>query len=135
VAHEDGWLLQLSYDSFVVFDNPKDSPSLNRGGVFVERLDLYLEARVCGGERTVALALVVLDPVLPASGGHPEAVDQNYGVGGSRIGAVVGGDESVQKEDDSSGGALHQRAAIVSRQAAEIDADISKDARLQTARQ
>jgi hypothetical protein len=44
-------------------------------------------------------------------------------------------DESVQEEDDSSGGALHQRSAPVRRQAAEIDADISKEARLQTARQ
>jgi hypothetical protein len=47
----------------------------------------------------------------------------------------LAGDESVQEEDDSSGGAPHQTSAPVSRQAAEMDADISKDAKLQTARQ
>jgi hypothetical protein len=45
------------------------------------------------------------------------------------------GDEPVQEDDDRSGGAPHQRSAPVSRQAAETDADISKDARLQTASQ
>ena len=45
------------------------------------------------------------------------------------------GDEPVQGEDDSSGGAPHQRSVPISRQAAETGADISKDAKLQTARQ
>jgi hypothetical protein len=45
------------------------------------------------------------------------------------------GDEPVQEADDSGGGVPHQRSVPVSRQAAETDADISKDAKLQTARQ
>src|SRR5215212_1913517 len=91
VSNEDGWLLQLAYDSFVVFDDPRDSQSLDRGGVLVERLDLYLEARVCGGEHAVSLVLVVLDPLLPATWGHPQAVHQDDGVWSGRIGGVLGG--------------------------------------------
>jgi hypothetical protein len=46
----------------------------------------------------------------------------------------LAGDESNQEEDDRSGGAPHQTSAPVIRQAAETDADISKDGELQTAR-
>jgi hypothetical protein len=90
VSHEDGWLLQLAYDSFIVFDNPRDSQSLDRGGILVERLYLDLKTRVGGGEHAVAAVLVVLDPVLPAAGCHPEAVNQHDGVWGGWVGGVLG---------------------------------------------
>src|SRR5829696_8056059 len=90
VSHEDGWLLQLAYDAFVVLDDPRDGQSFDRGGVLVERLDLYLKARVGRGEHTVAAALVVLDPVLPATGCHPQPVNQEDGVRGARVGGVLG---------------------------------------------
>jgi hypothetical protein len=32
VAHDDRGVLQLAYDVLKVFDNPRDSQSLNRGG-------------------------------------------------------------------------------------------------------
>ena len=91
VAHDDGWLIQLAYDALQVLDDPRDGQSLDRGGVLVERLHLYLKAWVGGGEHAVALALVVLDPLLPAAGGHPEAVNQHDGVRGGRVGGVLGG--------------------------------------------
>jgi hypothetical protein len=68
-----------------------DGERLYGGGVLAERLDLDLEAWVGGGEHAVAAALVALDPLLPTSGGHPEAVDQNDGVWGGRIWGVLGG--------------------------------------------
>ena len=91
VAHDDGWLIQLAYDALQVLDDPGDGQSLDRGGVLVERLHLDLKAWVGGGENAVALALVALDPVLPAAGGHPEAVNQDDGVRGGRVGGVLGG--------------------------------------------
>jgi hypothetical protein len=60
------------------------------GGVLAQRLDPALEAWVGRGQHTVALVLVALDPLLPASRGHPEAEDQHDRVGGSRIGGVLG---------------------------------------------
>jgi hypothetical protein len=95
VAHEDGRLIQLAYDAFVVLNNPRDGQRFDRGWVLVERLDLNLEARVCGGEHAVTLALVVLDPLLPASWGHPQAVDQDDGVRGARVGGVLGVHEAL----------------------------------------
>jgi hypothetical protein len=35
VVHEDGRLLQLGYEVFVVLDDPRDGQSLHRGGVLV----------------------------------------------------------------------------------------------------
>src|SRR5215212_3521839 len=90
VSNEDGWLLQLAYDSFVVLDDPRDSQSLDRRGVFVEGLYLYLQARICGGEHAVSVVLVVLDPVLPATGCHPESVNQDDGVWSGWIGGLLG---------------------------------------------
>ena len=52
-------------------------------GIRVESLDLDLEPRIGGRDHAVALALVVRDPVLPAPGGDPEAVNQDDGVGGA----------------------------------------------------
>src|SRR5215204_748097 len=65
--------------------------SLDRGGVLAQRLDLDLKAWVGRGEHAVTLAFVTLDPLLPASGGHPESVDQDDGVWSGRIGGVLGG--------------------------------------------
>src|SRR5215203_650001 len=65
--------------------------SLDRGGVLAQRLDLDLKAWVGRGEDAVTLAFVTLDPLLPASGGHPESVDQDDGVWSGRIGGVLGG--------------------------------------------
>src|SRR3712207_9521848 len=48
------------------------------------------EARVGGGQHAVALGLVALYPLLPAQRGHPEAVDQDYRVGGAPARGVVG---------------------------------------------
>jgi hypothetical protein len=79
-----------AYDALEVLDDPRDSRGLDRGGVLVERLYLYLKAWVCGGEHAVSLVLVVLDPVLPATGCHPEAVNQHDGVGRSPVGGVFG---------------------------------------------
>src|ERR687890_925193 len=84
-------MIELSDDAFIVLDDPRDSQSLNRGGILVERLDLYLEAWVGGGQHAVSLVLVVLDPVLPATGCHPEAVNQDDGVRDGWIGGVLGG--------------------------------------------
>jgi hypothetical protein len=60
---------------------------LDRRGISVERLHLDLESGIGRGENAVAGLLVTLDPVLPASRGHPEAVDQDNGVRGGRVGA------------------------------------------------
>src|SRR5215204_7094871 len=65
--------------------------SLDRGGVLAQRLDLDLKAWVGRGEHAVTLAFVTLDPLLPASWGHPESVDQDDGVWSGRIGGVLGG--------------------------------------------
>src|ERR671920_1184965 len=90
VAHDDRGAIQLSYDAFEMLDDGGDPQGLDRGWVLAQGLDLYLQARVCGGDNAIALALVALDPPLPASGGHPEAVHQHDGVrSGSLRGAVV----------------------------------------------
>ena len=73
-----------------VFDDGGNSESLDRGWVPSQRLDLYLEAGVGGGEDTVALALVALDPLLPAAWSHPQTMDKDDGVGSGRIGRVLG---------------------------------------------
>jgi hypothetical protein len=74
-----------------VFDDLRDSQSLDRGWVLVERLNLYLKAWVGRGEHAVTTALVALDPLLPASGGDPQTVDQHDGVWGGWVGGVLGG--------------------------------------------
>ena len=64
-------------------------------GIGVERLDLDLETGVGRREDAEALLLVVRLPVLPAPGGHPEAVDQDDRVGSPRsrpVGRSRGGD-------------------------------------------
>src|SRR5215204_1700561 len=50
-----------------------------------------LEAWVGRGQHTVALVLVALDPLLPASRGHPESVDQYDGVGGGGLRCAIVG--------------------------------------------
>src|SRR5215213_6475012 len=96
VAHENRRLVELSDDAFVVLDYGGDRKRLDRRGVLVERLDLYLEAGVGRSERAIAAALVALDPVLPASWGHPEPMDQDDGVWSTRIRRVVlGGHEDL----------------------------------------
>src|SRR3712207_1316938 len=89
VAHDDRRALQLAYDTLVVLHDCGDRQRLDRGGVLVERLYLYLKAWVGGGEHAIAAALVALDPVLPASWGHPEPMDQDDGVWSTRIRGVV----------------------------------------------
>src|ERR671920_1899332 len=89
VAHDDRGAIQLSYDAFEMLDYGGNGQGLDRGWVLAQGLDLYLQARVCGGENAIALALVALDPPLPAAGGHPEAVHQHDGVGGTRLRGVV----------------------------------------------
>src|SRR5215218_6077439 len=96
VAHENRRLVELSDDAFVVLDYGGDRKRLDRRGVLVERLDLYLKAWVGRSEHAIAAALVALDPVLPASGGHPEPMDQDDGVWSTRIrGVVLGGHEDL----------------------------------------
>src|SRR5215213_1161309 len=96
VAHENRRLVELSDDAFVVLDYGGDRKRLDRRGVLVERLDLYLEAWVGRSEHAIAAALVALDPVLPASWGPPEPMDQDDGVWSTRIrGVVLGGHEDL----------------------------------------
>src|SRR5215218_8099942 len=96
VAHENRRLVELSDDAFVVLDYGGDRKRLDRGGILVERLYLYLQAGVGRSEHAIAAALVALDPVLPASWGHPEPVDQDDGVWSTRIrGVVLGGHEDL----------------------------------------
>jgi hypothetical protein len=73
---------ELPYDALEVLHDGGDGQGLDRGGVLAQRFDLNLEARVGGGEHAVAFALVALDPPLPAARGHPQAVDEDDGVGG-----------------------------------------------------
>ena len=68
VSHEDGWLIQLSYDGLIVFYDLRYNQSLDRGWVLVERFDLCLKAWVCGSQHAVSLVLEVLDPLLPLRG-------------------------------------------------------------------
>src|SRR5215204_5472557 len=80
VAHDDRRALELSYDTLVVLHDCGDRQRLDRGGVLVQRLYLCLQAGVDRSEHVIAAALVALDPVLPASWGHPEPMDQDDGV-------------------------------------------------------
>src|SRR5215212_1454114 len=82
VAHDDRRALQLAYDTLVVLHDCGDRQRLDRGGVLVQRLYLYLQAGVCWGEHMIATVLIALDPLLPAARSHPESVDQDDGVGG-----------------------------------------------------
>src|SRR3712207_4343384 len=92
VAHEERRALQRAYDTLVVLHDCGDRQRLDRGGVLVERLYLDLEAGVGRREHAIAAARVALDPVLPAAWGHPEPMDQDDGVGSTRIrGGVLGG--------------------------------------------
>jgi hypothetical protein len=65
--------------------------ALDRRGVLAQSLNLDLKARVSRGKHAVAAALVALDPLLPAARGHPEAVDQDDGVGKGLVGGVLCG--------------------------------------------
>ena len=58
--------------------------------VGVQRLDLDLETRIRGREDLEAALLVVGDPVLPAARGHPEAVDEDDGVGKGGVVLMAG---------------------------------------------
>src|SRR5215208_3953128 len=80
VAHDDRRLVELIDDAPYVLDDGGDGKLLDRGGVLAQPFDLALEARVGRGQHAVTAALVTLDPLLPASGGHPEAVDQDDGI-------------------------------------------------------
>src|SRR5918997_6763574 len=91
VAHGDRGAIQLAYDAFEVLDDGGDGQGHDGGGVLAQGLDLYLQAGVRGCEHAEALALVALDPPLPAARGHPEAVDQHDGVGGGPVDGVLGG--------------------------------------------
>src|SRR5215212_8351139 len=96
VAHDDRRALQLAYDTLVVLHDCRDRQRLDRGGVLVQRLYLYLKAGVGGGEHAIAAALVALDPVLPATGCHPQPMDQDDGVWNTRIrGVVLGGHDDL----------------------------------------
>src|SRR5215218_8719890 len=96
VAHDDRRALQLAYDTLVVLHDCGDRQRLDRGGILVERLYLYLQAGVGRSEHAIAAALVALDPVLPASWGHPEPMDQDDGVWSTRIrGVVLGSHEDL----------------------------------------
>src|SRR3712207_870079 len=96
VAHDDRWALQLAYDTLVVLHDCGDRQRLDRGGVLVQRLHLYLQTGVGRSEHAIAAALVALDPALPASWGHPEPMDQDDGVWSTRIrGVVLGGHDGL----------------------------------------
>lgn len=81
MAHDDRWLRQRPDDCFEVFDDGRDGECGDDVRVGLECLDLDLEAGVAGCEDAEALLLVVGDPVFPAAGRDPEAVDQDDGVG------------------------------------------------------
>ena len=51
-----------------MFDDSGDGERLDRGRVLSQCLDLYLKTWVGRGEHAVAASLVVMDPLLPASG-------------------------------------------------------------------
>jgi hypothetical protein len=69
-----------------VLDDLTDCHCLNRGWILVERFDLNLRAWVGRGEHTVTTALIALDPLLPASGGDPQTVDQTMVSGSAEVG-------------------------------------------------
>ena len=66
-------------------------------GVGVERFDFHFEAGVGRSDHRVAEAFVVLDPVFPAAGRDPEAVDEDDRVGAAGAGSEfeLGADVSV----------------------------------------
>jgi len=81
VAHDDRRAVQGGDDGGEVIDGLGDGEVRDDLRVLAQRLDLDLEPRVGRGHDGEALLLVVLDPALPAAGGHPEAVDEDDGVG------------------------------------------------------
>ena len=84
---QDRGLTDPLHDLLEVVDDRGDREGLYGRGVGVERLHLDLEPGVGGRQHPVAPALVVLDPLLPAAGRHPEAVDQDDGALRGRVGA------------------------------------------------
>jgi hypothetical protein len=72
-----------------MLDDRGDREVFDRGRVRVQRLDLDVEARIGGSEDAIAATLVAGLPVLPASRGHPEAVDQDDRVGCRCLGRHV----------------------------------------------
>jgi hypothetical protein len=101
VAHDDRGSVELVYDALVVLDYGGDGQRLYRGGVLAQCLNLDLETWVGWGKYTVAAPLVVIDPLLPAAGGHPQTVDQDDGVQGARIRCVLGGHELLLESTSS----------------------------------
>ena len=81
VAHQDGRSIEAPDHPFQTLHDLRDGDLLDRGRVGVQRLDLDLEAWVRRRQHGETLRLVVGDPLLPASRGDPEAVDQDDGVG------------------------------------------------------
>jgi len=85
VAHDDRRSVESLDHSGEVVDRLRDRRLGDHRRVLPERLHLDLEAGVGGREDPEALGFVVGDPVLPASGGHPQAVDQDDRVGAGRV--------------------------------------------------
>lgn len=77
MANDDWGALQLVDDAPYVLDDGGNGQRLYGRGVFAQRLDLDSKAWVSRSEHAVAATLVALYPLLPATWGNPEAVDQD----------------------------------------------------------
>jgi hypothetical protein len=87
MTDQDGRGLQPADDPLQKLDDRGHRQRLDRRRILVERFHLDLEAGIRRGEHLETAAAIVIDPFLPASWRHPEAVDENDGVRGGRVSA------------------------------------------------
>src|SRR4030095_5006281 len=81
MTHKDRWRLQSLDNAFEVRHDRGNREAVDGRWIAVERFDLDLEPRIRWGEDAVAPGFIARDPVLPASWGHPEAMNQHYRIG------------------------------------------------------
>ena len=93
MAHDDRRLFELADDPLVMFDDLRNAEPGERGRIATQLLDVAFDSGPAAGDHAVAAVGITLDPVFPAEGCHPQAVDEDDGVGRVRLGGVCGHDD------------------------------------------
>src|SRR3954466_4133383 len=80
MTHNDGWFPKCPDYGFEPRHDRGNRQTLDWRRIAIERFDLDIEPGVRWSEHAVALGLKTCDPLFPASGRHPETVNQNNGI-------------------------------------------------------
>ena len=89
MTHDDRRPIQLADDALVVLDDVVHCKSGHELGLAAQLIDVDVHSWPRARHHAVTAVGVTLDPVFPAERRHPQAVDQDHGVGG--VGVLVAG--------------------------------------------